>query len=224
MSFDADDPDGLARFWAGMLDRDIVREAGGVMLPGDDTQVGLRFVETATEKPGRNRVHLHLSSSTLEEQQRTVEKALSLGGSHIDVGQVPEEGHIVLADAGGNEFCVIEPDNGFLAGCGFLAEATCDGPREVGLFWRDALGWPLVWDRDPQTAVQSPNGGTKISWDVWPEPESYGSRRQRLHLSASDLSADVARLVALGATELGDRNGLIELAAPDGSEFSVTGR
>lgn len=29
VSFDAHDPDGLAVFWAGMLDRDIVREASG---------------------------------------------------------------------------------------------------------------------------------------------------------------------------------------------------
>ena len=28
----------------------------------------------------------------------------------------------MLADPEGNEFCVIEPGNGFLAGCGFLGE------------------------------------------------------------------------------------------------------
>jgi nucleotide-binding universal stress UspA family protein len=64
---------------------------------------------------------------------------------------------------GGDEFCVIEPGEGWLAGCGFLGEVTCDGTPAVGRFWRDALGWPLVWDRGQQTAVQSPMGGTKIS-------------------------------------------------------------
>ena len=80
----------------------------------------------------------------------------------------------MLADPGGNEFCVIEPGNRFLAGRGLLGEVTCDGTREVGLFWRDALGWPLVWDQGGETAVQSPQGGTKVSWGgppVAPKPE-----------------------------------------------------
>ena len=164
VSFDANDPRVLAAFWAGMLGREIVEEASGALLPRQDTQVGLRFVATATEKTGQNHLHLHLTSSTLEDQRHIVETALGLGGRHLDVGQLPEEDHVVLADPGGNEFCVIGPGNEFLAGCGLLGEVSCDGTREVGLFWRDALGWPLVWDRDEETAVQSPRGGTKVSW------------------------------------------------------------
>ena len=64
VSFDAHDPAGLAVFWAGVLGRAIVGEASGALLPGDDTQVGLRFVAAATEKAGQNRLHLHLTSST----------------------------------------------------------------------------------------------------------------------------------------------------------------
>lgn len=221
MAFDTDDPERVATYWASILGREFVRETGGVLVPGDDTQIGLRFVEAATETPGPNRAHLHLTSSTREDQQHTVETALGLGALHIDVGQRPEEGHVVLADPGGNEFCVIEPGEGWLAGCGFLGEVTCEGTPAVGRFWRDALGWPLVLDRGQQTAVQSPQGGTKISWDVRPGPPSYGSRRQRLDLAASDPAADVARLVALGANELGTRDDRIILADPDGGEFSL---
>jgi catechol 2,3-dioxygenase-like lactoylglutathione lyase family enzyme len=221
VAFDTDDPARVAAFWASILGRHVVRETGGVLVPGDDTQVGLRFVAAGTGTSGRNRLHLHLTSSTREDQQDTVESALGLGGRHIDVGQRPEEGHVVLADPGGNEFCVIEPGEGWLAGCGFLGEVTCDGTPAVGRFWRDALGWPLVWDRGQQTAVQSPMGGTKISWDVWPGPPRYGSRRQRFDLVTSDLAADVARLVALGTTELGERDGRAVLADPDGGEFSL---
>lgn len=222
VSFDAHDPAGLARFWAGVLGRGIVEEASGALLPGDDTQVGLRFVAPAPEKSGPNRLHLHLTSSTLEYQRHVVEKALRLGGRHLDVGQLPQEGHVVLADPGGNAFCVIEPGNSFLAGCGLLGEVACDGTREVGLFWRDALGWPLVWDRDEETAVQSPRGGTKISWGGPPVAPKDGRNGQRLDLASPDLSAEVKRLVALGATELGDRDGGIELADPDGNEFSLS--
>jgi Glyoxalase-like domain len=223
VSFDAHDPAGLVAFWAGMLGREIVGEDSGAALVGDDTQVGLRFIAAvATEKSGPNRLHLHLTSSTLEDQRHTVETALRLGGRHLDVGQLPEEDHVVLADPEGNEFCVIEPGNNFLAGCGFLGEVSCDGTREVGLFWRDALGWPLVWDQNEETAVQSPRGGTKVSWGGPPVAPNHGRNRQRFDLAAPDLAAEVNRLVALGATKLGDRDGGVELADPDGNEFSIS--
>ena len=127
----------------------------------------------------------------------------------------------MLADPGGNEFCVIGPGTNFLAGCGFLGEVSCEGTREVGLFWRDALRWPLVWDQNEETAVQSPRGGTKVSWGGQPVAPERGRSRQRLDLAAPDVAAEVARLVALGATELGDGDDGVELADPDGNEFSV---
>jgi hypothetical protein len=46
---------------------------------------------------------------SLEDQQRTIATALSLGGRHHDVGQTGDEGFIVLADPEGNELCAIEP-------------------------------------------------------------------------------------------------------------------
>jgi hypothetical protein len=48
----------------------------------------------------------------------------------------------VLSDPDGYEFCVIEPNNGFLAGCGRVGELACDGTRGVGVFWSKALCWP----------------------------------------------------------------------------------
>ena len=235
VAFDADDPARLAAFWAAVLDRRTVDELNGALLPGDATQVGLRFIAAATEKSDRNRLHLHLTSSTLEDQQHTVETVLDLGGRHLDIGQRPEEGHVVMSDPGGNEFCVIGPGNNFLAGCGILGEVSCDGSRDVGLFWRDALGWPLVWDQNEETAIQSPRGGTKISWDTWPKPTptearrggptsapQHQTRRQRFDLIAPDLAAEVERLVKLGATEVGDRPTGAELADPDGNEFTVS--
>jgi len=223
VSYDAHDPEALGVFWAGVLGREIVEDANGLLLPGTDTQLGLRFVSATTEKSGRNRLHLHLTSSTTEDQRRTVETVLRLGGRRFGTRPLPMgRGFIFLADPDGNEFCVIEPGNNYLAGCGFLGEFTCDGTREVGLFWRDALGWPLVWDQGKQTAIQSPRGGTKISWDSWPAAPKNGRNRQRFDLAASDITAAVQRLVALGATELGDRHGAVELADPDGNEFSVS--
>jgi Glyoxalase-like domain len=222
LTFDAYDPARLAEFWAGLLGREVVvQEPGGALLPGDDVQVGLRFVAADTEKIGRNRVHLHLTSATTDDQPRTVAAALELGATHLDVGQLPEEEHVVLADPEGNELCVIEAGNNFLAGCGFLGELACDGTRDVGLFWAEALGWSLVWDQDDETAIQSPHGGTKVAWGGPPVAPKRGRNRQRFDLTADDVAAEVERLVALGATRLGDRDAGVELADPDGNEFGV---
>ena len=96
----------LTAFWNSLLAREVVLEASGALLPSDDTQLGLRFLAASTEKSGPNRLHLHLTSTSPEDQQRTVETALSLGGRRLDVGQIPDEGHIVLGDPDGNEICV----------------------------------------------------------------------------------------------------------------------
>jgi hypothetical protein len=218
VTFDVADPAAVAAFWAGLLDREVVPEARGALVPGDKTQVGLRFVTSDTEQLGPRRLHLHLTSSSIEQQRRTVETALRLGGRQIDVG--PEGRHVVLADPGGNELCVIEPGNKYLAGSGYLGEVTCDGTRQVGLFWRDALGWPLVWDQNEQTAVQSPLGGTKISWDAW-SGRKYGRNRQRFDLVTADPTGEAQRLVSLGATRRRDLSDGVELADPDSNEFGL---
>jgi hypothetical protein len=223
---DATDPDRLARFWAGVLDREIAGD-GLTVLPGDDTGFSIRFQQTQDPKVGPNRMHLHLTSTTLEDQQSTVARALELGGRHLDVGQGPEEEHVVLADPEGNELCVIEPGNDFLADCGFLAELACDGTRAVGYFWSEALGWPLVWDQDQETAIRSPLGGPKISWGGPPVAPTTGSNRLHLHRAppvGADQPAEVDRLVSLGATRVdigqGDVSWVV-LADPGGNEFCV---
>jgi catechol 2,3-dioxygenase-like lactoylglutathione lyase family enzyme len=222
VGFEVTDAASVAAFWAGLLGREVVTESGGAFLAGDTTQVGLRFVTSDTEQVGPRRLHLHLTSGSLEHQQRIVETALRLGGRHIDVGQGPDDKHVVLADPGGNELCVIEPDNKYLAGTGLLGEVTCAGTRDVGLFWRDALGWPLVWDHNEQTAVQSPLGGTKISWDSWggsPLDPKNGRNRQRFDLVTADLISEADRLVSLGATRLSELPDGVELVDPDSNKF-----
>jgi hypothetical protein len=169
-------------------------------------------------------MHFDLTSTSLDDQRQTVERALALGGRHVDVGQRPEEGHVVLADPEGNEFCVIEPGNAFLADCGFIGALSCDGSQAVGYFWSEALGWPLVWDQDQETAIRSPHGGPKITWGGPPLMPRTG--RDRLHFelalpAGGDPRAEVERLLTLGATRVGTSDGRVELADPDGNEFCV---
>jgi catechol 2,3-dioxygenase-like lactoylglutathione lyase family enzyme len=224
VTLDANEPARVAQFWAALLGREVVEDTASAFLPGHDTQLGLQFVPSLAEKEGTNRMHLHLTSASPDDQQQTVATALGLGARHLDVGQRPEEGHIVLADPDGNEFCVIEPGNSFLTGCGLLGEIACDGTREVGLFWSEALGWPLVWDQDRETAIQSPHGGTKVAWGGPPVAPHAQRNRQRfnLALAGGDPEAEVDRLVFLGATRLeGGEDGISALADPDGNEFCV---
>jgi catechol 2,3-dioxygenase-like lactoylglutathione lyase family enzyme len=225
VSFAALRPTAVARFWSGLLGWEPVDEQ--TLLPGDDTGFRLRFVPTEEPKAGQNRAHFDLTSGSVEEQQRTVARALELGGRHIDVGQRPEEGHVVLADPEGNEFCVIEPGNNFLADCGFVGALACDGSQEVGYFWSAALDWPLVWDQDQETAIRSPHGGPKITWGGPPLMPRTGGDRIRFDLAPAadgDQQAEVDRLLSLGATRVdtgrGEPGG-VTLADPDGNEFRV---
>jgi predicted enzyme related to lactoylglutathione lyase len=221
---DARDPVRLAAFWAGVLGREVADGARGALVPGSDTQVGLRFDRSDAPKVGRNRVHLHLTSTSLADQQHTVQVALGLGARPLDVGQLARERHVVLADPEGNEFCVIEPESSFVAGCGALGELACEGTRRVGLFWAEALGWPLVWDENGETAVQSPRGGTKVAWGGPPVAPKHGRNRQRFHLTPVDgtVAAGTERLLRLGATRIGAADDeLVELADPDGNEFGL---
>src|SRR6266542_1834969 len=229
LCFDADEPRRLAQFWSGLLGWETTDDPRGgvVLLPSDDTGFRIRFLPTQARKLGQNRMHFDLTSTSLEEQQQTVAKALRLGAQHIDIGQLPEGWHVVLADPEGNEFCVIEPGNNFLADCGFIGALASDGSQEVGYFWSEALGWPLVWDQDQETAIRSPRGGPKITWGGPPVRPKTGKNRLHFDLAPpidGDQQAEVDRLVALGATRIDIGQGEVSwvvMADPDGNEFCV---
>jgi predicted enzyme related to lactoylglutathione lyase len=230
LCFDANDPLGLARFWAEALHWEVDDETHDEigLVPTDDTRFRVLFLPAAEPKAGTNRLHLDLTSTSIDDQRESVARLVELGARHIDVGQRADEGHVVLADPEGNEFCVIEPDNSFLAGCGRFGSITCDGTREVGYFWSEALRWPLVWDQDEETAIRAPDGtGPFITWGGPPLAPKIG--KNRLHLDVAppdrgDQQAQVERLVSLGATRIdigqGDVSWVV-MADPDGNEFRV---
>ncbi|MFG2573580.1 VOC family protein [Streptomyces sp. NPDC048481] len=229
LCIDAQDPIRLARFWADFLSWERAEDCsdGTTLLPSDETGFRLRFLPSQTPKSGQNHMHFDLTSTSLDDQRQVVERALRLGARHIDIGQRPEEGHVVLADPEGNEFCVIEPGNSFLAGCGFIGALAGDGSQETGYFWSRALGWPLVWDQDQETAIRSPHGGPKITWGGPPLMPKTGKERLHFDLAppaGGDQQSEVERLVSLGATRI-DRGqedvDRVVMADPDGHEFCV---
>jgi glyoxalase superfamily protein len=229
LCLDANDPPRLARFWAEALRWQIEEDSDGLigLVPTDGTRFRIDVLPVPEKKAGKNRIHLDLTSTSLADQNETVERLVELGARHIDIGQRPDEPHVVLADPEGNEFCVIEPDNSFLAGCGRLGSITCDGSPTVGHFWSEALGWPLVWNQDEETAIRAPDGtGPFITWGP-PVPPKVTKNRLHLDIAPSrgvDQQAEAERLIALGATRIDIGQGDVDwvvMADPDGNEFCV---
>ncbi|MEO7269204.1 MAG: VOC family protein [Knoellia sp.] len=226
---EACDSQRVAQFWGGVLGWDVIDEPDGAaaVIPHDGAAYRLTVQQADTPKPGQNRIHFDLTSASQPAMDATIVRALELGGQHIEIGQTPDDGHVVLADPEGNELCVIEPGNNFLADTGVIGAINCDGSQAVGYFWSKALDWPLVWDQDEETAIQSPSGGSKITWSGPPLMPRNG--RDRFHLdlsveSGTELEREVERLAALGASlaeQPTETSGSLTLIDPDGNEFKV---
>ena len=221
---DAVDPLRVARFWAAVLQWDVDRasnhgdthDAVGVLSPQPKTPFML-FLPAQAGKTTKNPIHLDLSSLSLQDQSEAVAQCIERGAQSIDVGQRPEESHVVLADPEGNEFCVPEPGNSFVDNRSRFGSITCDGSPEVGHFWSAALGWPLVWDQDGETAIRAPDAtGPFVTWGG-PTPPSAKPRRWHFDIAplAGDQEAEVERLTSLGATP-------VKTAASDSSRVVLT--
>jgi Glyoxalase-like domain len=206
LALSATAPHDLSRFWAHGLRWNTHDVDGGAveLVPTDPTSFHLLVRPGAVEKSGQNRIHFDLSTTTLNDQTTTVAELLQKGGTHIDIGQDPAETHVVLADPEGNEFCVIEPTNRFLASCPRLGAVNCDGTRTLGQFWSAALRWPLVWDHDEETAIQASDGtGPKITWSGPPLMPRPTVERFHFHIApttGTNPSMALEHLLTLGAT------------------------
>lgn len=227
LAWDSTDPASLARFWAAALQWSLADD-DVTLLPTDGTSFKVVFNRTHEEAVGHYRMHLDLSSKSLEDQRATVARYIDLGAHEVDIGQGPDARHVVLADPDGNAFCVLEHGNNFVSHTSRFGSITCDGTRDVGLFWSAALDWPLVWDQNEETAIKDPDGaGQLITWGGPPIPEKQG--KNRLHLDVApapdgDQAAEVERLLSLGAKQIDIGQGdvpWVVLADPDGNEFCV---
>jgi predicted enzyme related to lactoylglutathione lyase len=101
-----------------------------------------------------------------------------------------------------------------------------DAVRLAG-FWSDVLGRPVDPDASGEFAtIGAANSAPGPSWMFIkvPEPKQL-KNRVHVDLSAENMAAEIDRLVALGATRLGefDESGArwTTLADPEGNEFDV---
>jgi Glyoxalase-like domain len=200
-------PSELARFWAHALRWSINLPDGddgeAEIVPTDATTFSLVIQRSDGAKVGQNRIHFDLTTTSLDDQNATVTELLDIGAAHIDIGQDRADTHVVLADPEGNEFCIIDPHNRFLETCPRLGAVNCDGSHALGEFWSAALGWPLVWDQDEETAIQADGTGPKITWSGPPLMPRAGVERFHFHIAPTPGTSPLTtldHLLALGAT------------------------
>jgi hypothetical protein len=98
-------------FWSEALSTPLVwdqNEETAIRVPGGARQFITWGGAPAPSKPAKNRLHFDLSPPADGDQAAEVERLISLGAKHIDIGQgnVP---WVVMADPDGNEFCVLTP-------------------------------------------------------------------------------------------------------------------
>jgi len=103
---DAADPGRLARFWAAVLDYEIVFEQPDEVVIARDRQTypGMVFVPVPEAKAAKNRLHIDLNP---DDQTAEVARLEGLGARRADVGQTDAVTWVVMADPEGNEFCVL---------------------------------------------------------------------------------------------------------------------
>ncbi|WP_433732416.1 VOC family protein [Nocardia sp. CA-129566] len=232
VAFDADRPRSVADFWAELLGWTVTidrPDAVDVAAPDPDgLDLTLTFRPTTRAKGSKNRIHLDLASRSLDHQRVQVDRALALGARRIDIGQgtVP---WVVLADPEGNEFCVLEPREEYVD-TGAVAAIVVDtnDPVRLAEFWSTASGWPVAHGGAQVAGLRSATGlGCWLEFIRTPDTERG---RNRVHLDlaffpSDDPAAELARLRAAGATEVGPEviggaPGLV-LADPETNEFRL---
>lgn len=229
LCFDSTDPLRLARFWASALSWEIYDETQpeiGV-LPTDGTRFILVFLPVPESKTTKNRIHLDLVSESVDDQREIVDRLIGLGARHIAIGQGSDADHVVLADPDGNEFCIVLRGE-FFADTGLIGAIVFEPANPAtGHFWAQAMGWPVVYDRDGDVALRAPDGrGPFITFGP---PGGTKTGKHRLHLDLAppadgDQATEVDRLIALGACRIGIGQGdvpWVVLADPDGNELCV---
>jgi predicted enzyme related to lactoylglutathione lyase len=229
------DPSAVGRFWAEALGwsayspgvTTYVGPSGGLVWP-DPVFLGIDVVPVPDPRTSaKNRVHLDLATTSADHQAELVARLTSLGATPADVGQ-GEVPWTVLADPEGNEFCVLEPrevyrDTGPIA----AVVVDCADPRAMARFWSEALDWTLHEASADAAVFRSAKVvGPYLEFLRTPDMKTAPDR---VHLDllpypGDDKAAEVARLRALGATDLDLGQGGVPwtcLTDPEDHEFCV---
>lgn len=204
--FDAVDPRRLGQFWQKALDAELLTDdpAAGFEIRlhhpgGPELDLCFQPVPEAPSDP----VRLHLDLLGGDQQQATVDRLLGLGAHHLDIGQgdVP---WVVLGDAEGNPFCVMEEREVYVD-TGPIAALPLDSadPERDGELW----AWITGWEPAPGTAPVSLRHRSRRGplLELCHETEPKSAAKNRLHLDVRLEAGEDPDEVARGIAERGGR-------------------
>ena len=228
------DDSAVGRFWAEALGWSVSSEEPGVtnvepvgFAYPDPVAVCIDVLAVPEPKTVKNRVHIDLGTTSAAHRADLVARLQDLGATPADVGQ-GDVSWTVLADPEGNEFCVLAPwpggrDTGPVA----AVTVDCADPRAMARFWDEAMDWTLHQVTDDHAVLRSATGvGPYLQFLRTSDRKTV---KNRVHLDlrpypGDDQAAEVARLRALGATDIDLGQGDVSwtvLADPEGNEFDV---
>jgi hypothetical protein len=226
---DALDPQRLGRFWEAVVGGErLTDEPAGfetrLAVEGGPV-LDLCFQRVPEPSSAAPRLHLDLRGGVRQAEE--VERLLSLGARHLDIGQgdVP---WVVLADPEGNPFCVME-ERAAYAESGPVAALPLDSadPDRDAQFWAWLTGWTAVDGVGP-SSLRHPSGRGPLL-ELCPEPAPKVGTKNRLHLdirleASDDPDAVAAGIVERGGTELPEQWGRLPWRSctdPSGNELCL---
>ncbi len=108
LCIDSLDPEPIARWWAEVLDYEVVDMDDEVVEIAGPAGSGptLLFVRVPERKSVKNRLHIDVNP-TDRDQPEELQRLLDLGARRADVGQGDDVSWVVLQDPDGNEFCLL---------------------------------------------------------------------------------------------------------------------
>lgn len=235
LCIDAHDPRRLGRFWEVLLGAETLSDDDAAVPDPDlyETRLSVQggavldlcFSRVPEPRTSHPRLHLDLSGGA--HQAEVVERALALGASPLDIGQL-DVPWVVLADPEGNPFCVMEarPEYALSGPIAALPLDSADPVRDAAL-WSALSGWVAVETGMP-AALRHPSGRGPLL-ELCTEPAPKGSGKNRLHLDIrlepdDDEDAAVARVEEAGGRELNPDWGDLPwrvMADPSGNEFCL---
>ena len=104
ITFDCDDPERLADWWARAMDGTVNPVAPGFFVAVNRAEgPRLAFQKVDDPTPGKNRVHIDFAATDVEAE---VKRLVEIGASETGRGKFGDFEWVVLADPDGNAFCV----------------------------------------------------------------------------------------------------------------------
>jgi predicted enzyme related to lactoylglutathione lyase len=104
ITFDSDDPEKLADWWAQAVDGTIKPVAPGFfVIVSQPKGPQLAFQKVDDPTPGKNKVHIDFSGADVEAE---VKRLVELGATETGRHSFGDFSWVVLADPDGNAFCV----------------------------------------------------------------------------------------------------------------------